>query len=142
MSETVIIVLISSMGGTFLTVAGAIIQQSIAAKAAKRHAKDQKAEHEQAKKVTDEIKRENKESFDNLKEILARQQEILNNQQRINKVILRDRLRHLLKQYQEKQSVFYSDKEDIDAMYRIYIDDGNNGTVKAIYEEFAKLKVI
>ena len=142
MSEAVIIVLISSMGGTLLTVAGAIIQQGMAAKAAAQHASVQKAEHKEAKEVTDEIRQEHRDSFDDLKAILTRQQTILDNQTHINRVILRDRLRFLLKQHQDKDTVSYADKEDIDAMYKIYSDDGQNGTIKAMYDEFNKKKII
>ena len=142
MSEAIIIVLISSIGGTLLTVLGSIIQQGMAARNAKKHAQEQKSEHEESKTQQDKHEEDNKESFCEIKEILLNQQEIIKNQQHVNKVILRDRLRFLLKQYQEKDTISYADKEDIDAMYTIYINDGHNGTIKTMYEDFNKKKVI
>ena len=138
MSEAVVIVLISSMGGTFLTVAGAVFQQIVAAKSAKEHAASQKAEHEEAKTTADEARRENRDS---LEDIIARQQKILDNQTLINRILLRDRLRYLLRQFQGADTVPFADKEDIDAMYKIYFEDGHNGTIKAMYEEFMKKRV-
>ena len=149
MSEAFIIVLISSMGGTMLTVAGAIIQQTLAAKSAKGHAEKQNAAHEEIKTNTDEFRLENKDAMYDLKAMLQHQQDMLDRQQsmldrqtHINKVILRDKLRYLLKQQQDKTSVSFADKEDIDTMYQIYADDGHNGTIKKMYEEFMKKKVV
>ena len=73
MSEAVIIVLITSIGGTFLTVAGAIIQQVVAAKSAKEHAENQKTEHKEAKVLTAEIRKENNDSLDDIKAMLTQQ---------------------------------------------------------------------
>ena len=142
MTEAVLIVLISSIGGTFLTVIGSIIQQAMIAKVAKINAESQKAEHQKAESVTSEIRQENRGAFDDLKLILSRQQDILDKQQRINTVIMRDRLRFLLKSHQDKDAVLYSEKEDIDAMYKIYEEEGNNGTIKQMYEKFIKLKIV
>ena len=142
MSEAIIIVLISTMGGTMLTVLGAIIQQAMATKSANAHMKKQNVAHEEAKITTDEFRSENKGALGDLKEILIRQQKTLDRQMHINKVILRDKLRYLLRQHQDKESVTYADKEDVDMLYQIYADDGHNGTIRMMYEEFMKKKVV
>jgi len=135
MSEAIAIVMISTMGGTLLTVIGSIVQQGMSVREARYNA-------EKLLNNNNVGRIESRDSFDSLKDILNDQQDILKNQQNINRLILRDRLRCLLKQYQDVDSVAYADKEDIDAMYEIYCGWGFNGTIKAMYENFLTKKII
>jgi len=127
MSETVLVVLITSMGGTFLTVLGAIIQQIMAAK-------NQILEHKKTQVAAEETRHENQVGFNDLKAIFVIQEKIID-------LILCDRLRYLLKSYQDKTEVAYADKEIIVEMYAVYQQRGHNGTIKTMFEIFDKLPV-
>ena len=142
MSESVFIALISTIGVTFFTGIFAVIQQGMAMKKTTIGQQQIKSVANDVKATADGARQESKESFEDLKAILIRQQTILSHQQQLNKAILRDRLRFLLKQYQDKDTVPFADKEDIDMMFKLYKDDGNNGTIEAMYKEFANRKVI
>lgn len=135
MSEAVLIVLITSMGGTFLTVVGAIVQQIFATKDLKREEKKTQTITKETKEVAEETMQETKEGFGDLKDIMLSQDLIID-------LLLRDRLRHLLRSYQDKTEVPYADKELIVEMHQIYQKRGHNGTIHTMFEAFDKLKVI
>jgi len=127
MTEPVLIVFITSIGGTFLTVLGAILQQALAGKT-------QLAEHKKTQTATKTIQHDTTEGFTDLKAIMLTQQAVID-------LILRDRLRFLLKQYQGKEEVSYADKEIIVGMYDIYRSNGHNGTIRTLFETFDKIPV-
>ena len=142
MSESLMIVMITSMGGTFLTVVGAIIQQSMSLKraaieqqATKKVTTETKTAVEETKTIAQDHRSENQESFDDLKTLIMTQNTIID-------LILRDRLRFLLQQHQGKTSVHYADKEIIVEMHSVYKAKGYNGTIDKMLASFDDLPVV
>lgn len=135
MSEAVLIVLISGLGCTFLTVIGAIITQYMSLKKSTFERQEIKNTTGKIEVVAEKTREENKEGFDELKLLIESQNIIID-------LILRDRLLYLLKSYQGKEAAAQADKDNIVAMYTIYEAKGLNGTVKTLFEKFDKLTVI
>ena len=142
MSEPIIIVLITVIGGSMLTGLSSIIQTAMTTKANKKHADQRKSEYEETKAVRDEHREESKTALSEVKDILKSHQEIIDKLLKMNNTIMRDRLRFLLKQYQEKDSVPLAERENIDEMYELYEENGNNGSTKDMYLDFKTKRII
>ena len=134
MSESLLIVLITSMGGTLLTVIGAIVQQSMTLKRTALEQQKTSKVASETKTITEESRDENKEGFNDLKALIHTQNTIID-------LILRDRLRFLLQQYQDREYISYADKEIIVEMHDIYKAKGYNGTISKMFEHVDNLPV-
>lgn len=130
MSDAVLIALISTMGVTFLTGLFALLNQ----RAAVKNTSKTKEATEETKQVAVESRQENKDGFINIDSRLDNILTILSELRHTDGVVLRERLRFMLTQYQDKEKISYTDKESLDDMYEIYRASGGNGTIKGMYE--------
>ena len=146
MTEPIVLGLIGTFG-TLVTIIGAIVQQGMGLSKA---AKEQKAIKEVAtetNQVTTEARVESKEGFASIEAFLldmqAKLEEKLDKLQSSFLKLTQERLRFLLTQYQDSDTITFSEKEILDGLYKDYSDAGWNGTIKAMYErECARLKVV
>ena len=141
MTEPIILGLIGSLG-TFLTVVGAIISQSLNQRQANKEQKAIKKVATETKIVSEETLAESKESFSNIETLLHNLQDAIDRQRRGNIAIMQERLRYLLTLYQDRESITFAEKESLVGIYNIYIEEGGNGIIKSMYDNsFSKLKV-
>lgn len=142
MSDSVLIAFISTLGVTFFTGLFAIIQQAMANKKTSSEQRQLKKVANEVKEATDESRHENRDGFDEIKSLVLALNESIKSLDQVVDLMLRERLRFLLRLYQNEVEVSYADKEIIVDMNEHYKNKGYNGTIKTMFENFDKIKVV